>query len=1026
MKIQKTQLFKPTSTQAPTLARKILLRILPVVVLSIFVVGLANYFVARGQLSHYVDNEVRMLAQQVATSAQDFLDQRRRDSQTLAETPLINDYRTNLDYGLHREASIYRQEIEQYFLQVANRLQVYDLIAYYDADDQFVAGVANHKVIDASGTDPELPVKLPDMAARRYYKSPILVDSGRKSMVIAHAIATETDTYGGALVLVCDLETLEDILQRTQIGNNGRAYLSSPEGSAVVGYRPTGQADLRHQVPLASSPWQVVVEAHSDEFIGPLRRLRNLTLLFSFAVAVLVSTMMVAGIRWAMRPLGKVTEGTRRLAEGDLNHRLPMPEIHDLKPLAVAFNDMAGKLKERDEQIQARIRELSALRLMENSGIQQMSQESLLRTCLRAVASGLSFDRVGLYWIDRERGVIRGRYMHMNAACNFNELAFRKQQVPLDSDEVLNRVIASREPMLVKDPANEDGVYSNWVQESHTPEFLLAPLCGKDEVFGVLVADNCVSRAPLTEQHRDSLLLFASAAGLSLENTMLIERITDSEARHRTVLDNSPLAILGVSRDHRIRTWNRGAEAIFGYEANQILGQPLDMLISENAQSQFQTLLTQLVQEGTVHGYEIKGRARNGRELDLSLFCGGENKNNFLSNDEWTIVINDVTASRKLQEQLIKSEKLSAVGQLIAGVAHELNNPLQAVVGYSEMLAEHVDQAGTRDEELQHVLENAIRCRKIVDNLLLFVRHGDVDAAPVCIQDAIDGAMKLLHHKFKRQTRLKVVRDLPEERIYVKGNFQQIEQVLINLMNNAYDALETWDGQQELGVYLQLDAERVRIEIRDTGPGVPMDRKEQLFEPLYTTKAEGRGTGLGLPLCRQIIEDHGGKLDVVNNETGGATFYFDLAQTAAPVDTKPITSTEDPEVQGQDVLLLEDEAAVRALLRDVLESQGHCVSVAENVEQARALAAQQNFALVVTDIHLPDGTGMQFFEAWGRHSSRPRPRFLFLTGDIVTEQMEQTCQANGARILQKPVNLRDLRAAVRGLLTAAPAGVCNA
>ncbi len=184
-------------------------------------------------------------------------------------------------------------------------------------------------------------------------------------------------------MLVCNLGSLKDILRQTQIGDKGRAFLMDANGDAVVGKPPTGQADLRYKVPLAASGLSVVVEARAEEFIGPLKRLRNLTLLLSFVVAVLVTAMLVAGIRWATRPLGKVTEGTRRLAAGDLNHRLPMPEIRDLEPLALAFNDMAGKLKERDQQLQARIRELSSLRLMESATTQQMNQESLLRTCLR-------------------------------------------------------------------------------------------------------------------------------------------------------------------------------------------------------------------------------------------------------------------------------------------------------------------------------------------------------------------------------------------------------------------------------------------------------------------------------------------------------------------------------------------------------------------------------------------------------------------------------------------------------------------
>ncbi len=629
----------------------------------------------------------------------------------------------------------------------------------------------------------------------------------------------------------------------------------------------------------------------------------------------------------------------------------------------------------------------------------------------------MGFDRVSLHWIDRRKGTIVGRYLHTRTPNDFNELVFQNQQVKLGEDEVLNRVISSRQPLLIRDPENEPGVHVEWARQARVSEFVCAPLCGKDEVFGIIGADNSVSREPLTQQHCENLLLFASAAGLALENTLLIERITESEARHRTVLDNSPIAILGVSRDHCIRTWNRGAEAIFGYMPQEILGQQLSELITPQAMSQYHTLFERLVKQGAVHAYPIKGQTKDGKKLDLNLFCGGENKDNFLANDEWTVVINDVTESRKLQDQLIKSEKLSAVGQLIAGVAHELNNPLQAVVGYTELMSENSAQ-DQLNEDLQHVLDNATRCRKIVDNLLLFVRHGDVDHAPVYVQDTIDAALKLLQYKFKRTPNMHVVTEMPDQPLYVKGNFQQIEQVLINLLTNAYDVLEMWEGHKEILVNVKLVDEQVRVELSDTGPGVPEEVRDQLFEPLFTTKPEGRGTGLGLPLCRQIIEDHGGSLNVVNREEGGAMFFFGLPQVDAPVASKVTVDAEDENVEGRRVLLLEDESAVRALMRDVLSAEGHTVQAAENLEQARALAAKADFDLVVTDIYLPDGTGVEFFQGWGRHSTRARPRFLFLTGDIVTEQLEQMCQENGARVLQKPVNLREFRKSLRSLLRA--------
>jgi two-component system NtrC family sensor kinase len=212
----------------------------------------------------------------------------------------------------------------------------------------------------------------------------------------------------------------------------------------------------------------------------------------------------------------------------------------------------------------------------------------------------------------------------------FLEESFRKRRIALGGDDILNEVIRNRESVLIKDPGYDPRTNVEFVRESKTREFVVAPILVDNNVHGLFVADNYFSARPL-----ERVSLFANAVGLALENSRLFLHLRESEARYRTVLENSPVAVLGVSREHWITTWNRGAESIFGYQK---------------------------------------------RPLDLSLSWGGAHAD-FWMNNEWTVVIRDVTEAKRLQQQLIQSEKNSAVGQLIASIAHELNNPLQAVVG---------------------------------------------------------------------------------------------------------------------------------------------------------------------------------------------------------------------------------------------------------------------------------------------------------------------------------------------------------
>ena len=207
--------------------------------------------------------------------------------------------------------------------------------------------------------------------------------------------------------------------------------------------------------------------------------------------------------------------------------------------------------------------------------------------------------------------------------------------------------------------------------------FIGSHLCERllSEGNEVICLDNFFTGRPLTDADREGLMLYANAVGLALENAMLFQNLAESESRLRTVLENSPEAIIGLSREHWINTWNRGAEKIFGLSSAEVLGKPMTVLFPKGGGAEFKNLLNQVMERGAVKDFLMPGQTKDGRLLDLSVSWGGAHAD-FWMNKEWTLVIRDITEARRLQQQLIRSEKLSAVGQLISGIAHELNNPL--------------------------------------------------------------------------------------------------------------------------------------------------------------------------------------------------------------------------------------------------------------------------------------------------------------------------------------------------------------
>jgi CheY-like chemotaxis protein len=250
--------------------------------------------------------------------------------------------------------------------------------------------------------------------------------------------------------------------------------------------------------------------------------------------------------------------------------------------------------------------------------------------------------------------------------------------------------------------------------------------------------------------------------------------------------------------------------------------------------------------------------------------------------------------------------------------------------------------------------------------------------------------------------------------------------------------MDDWEGPRKLKISVVPQGEKVLITLADTGPGIPEEICAKIFEPFFTTKPEGRGTGLGLPVCRQIVVDHGGELKVTTEVGHGTTFSFELPVTqpaivaapapaeqrggageagetgkpegsaSAPATETPTAIPEAP-VPSASLLLVEDEAAVRELLTDVLTTAGHRVEAAPSLEAASAMAASGTYDIVVSDVQLDDGTGVDLHNRWANLTTKSRPPFLFLSGDSLAGAIGDAAKEEDVYMLQKPVDLRDLR-----------------
>lgn len=1027
--------------QGRTLGRQVLMTVIPVVVFVTILSGISTYRLVRKPIVSSVRQLASGEAAHLAAALTAYFNERLEDMESLVQSPLFSEFQRARAGGDGREAAARRRVLERVLTGIVERTRyegqrVYRDAAYYDA-----AGRPIHFVQkDGALANTALPAGFFNHLKRGRPLDFPVENTGPAGPVFKRLTKPAFDDNGdflGVLVMDCDLSPVVDLLRNARVSADGTAYLVDADGRNFLEL-PTaaGRKNIRVEAPLKETQtrwnWRVIVDVPEKGFlVKTLWQSMAATVALSVLATLLITFLTAARVSDLMSPVKNLVEGTRRFAAGDMSFRFSRFPTIELNTLGASFNRMAETLEGRGKELEQRLRQLTALKDMEEAVIQRQEEDTVLRLCIEAVARGFSFDRVGLYWVDQSHKEIVGRFLYGSDPGGFSEVAFRKRRVPVGGSDILNEVLRSRTAVWLRSTDEDPRVNRLFVDEARTREFVMAPICGKDKALGVLTADNLHTGRPLSESDREGLMLYAHAVGLALENAGLFQTVAENESRLRTVLENSPEAIIGLSREHWIGTWNRGAEKIFGFTAPEVLGKPLTILFPKATAGEFKKLLARVMEKGSVRDFTMTAQSKDGRPLELSVSWGGQHAD-FWMNKEWTLVIRDITEARRMQQQLIRSEKLSAVGQLISGIAHELNNPLQAVVGYSDILGDDVRQkTGERAEgkitvdakdvlnDLRIITENAMRCQKIIENLLLFVRQGEIEKKPVDLAKVVQSSRELLQYKLKKAANIQVDVDFPDPCPKARGNFQQIQQVFVNLMNNACDAMIAAGGDRPKAIRIaarETVAGVLRVEIADTGPGIPPEARDHVFEPFFTTKPEGRGTGLGLPVCRQIIEEHGGRLEFVTEVNRGTTFWFELPVAKDELAAALPAAPSLPPVRGRTILLVDDEPDVLGFLSKAIRAEGNTLEVAGSLRDAIARAGGRPYDLVISDVRLGEGTGLSLYENWSLWTAHPRPPFLFMTGDVINGASVIDIEKKGLPLLRKPIDLSTFQHAVRKIL----------
>jgi two-component system NtrC family sensor kinase len=381
-----------------------------------------------------------------------------------------------------------------------------------------------------------------------------------------------------------------------------------------------------------------------------------------------------------------------------------------------------------------------------------------------------------------------------------------------------------------------------------------------------------------------------------------------------------------------------------------------------------------------------------------------------------------VETLKTTQAQLVQSEKLSAVGEFVAGVAHELNNPLAAVIGFSELL-KNTDADSKNRRYLDMIYKSAHRCQKIVQSLLSFARRHKPERKPVGVNGLIEAVLEIVHYQL-RTSNIEISLQLDQTQPVVLADDHQIQQVLLNVINNARQAIEDHQPHGSIKIVTEVTDQNVHIIIHDNGPGISEENLRRIFNPFFTTKEVGKGTGLGLSLCYGIIKEHGGTITPLSRPGGGATFIIELPVLHVNGDTtkllRPgeIKGANPHEGAGKKILVIDDETAILEMLREELTNHGYDVDVAADGETALTRLDEKRYDVTFCDWKMPGLNGRQVYENLRARKPDLCRRFVFITGDVVNEQMRGFLEQENRPHLAKPFTFGEVRDAIKSALAA--------
>ncbi|MGH9748169.1 MAG: PAS domain S-box protein [Candidatus Acidiferrales bacterium] len=564
----------------------------------------------------------------------------------------------------------------------------------------------------------------------------------------------------------------------------------------------------------------------------------------------------------------------------------------------------------------------------------------------------------------------------------------------------------------------------------------------RDAFIRELQSRGSVQDREIVLQRKDGSHLYCLASGFAIRDSFgrvvrlqgtlvditerreIEKRLHQEQEFVRHLIACFPDLIAVFDREGRFTFVSPRVKEVLGASPEEFVGQPHYFGVHpEDRQSVAEVFQRVLSGESQAAQMEFRARHADGSWRILRASCGplfdADGKSSGIVSS-----VRDITETKGFEQQLLQKEKFASMGQMMAGAAHELNNPLTAILGVSDLLRERATDDATR-RQIEIVLQQARRAAAIVQNLLALAVPTGQKRGKVEIEGVVRRSVESLQNLFQ-QKNIRVEYSVAAPVPAVEGDSRLLSQVFTNILINAEQAISPVRDHGNIHISISRCEGNVVVAFADDGPGIPHEIVEKIYDPFFTTKRPGGGSGLGLTICLGVVKDHGGRIEA-QSSGAGATFRVVLpaaiekiaapAPAAAALRNAPAISSA---LRGRKLLIVDDEESIREIVQEGLSARGMSVESAGSSEEALSLLAANTYEIVLCDFNLPGLNGDQLFEKLRAQTGSSTPRFVFMTGDLLDPSTIAAFTARGAHVMQKPFHVAALAALFSEMLQEQP------